>query len=181
MDETISKLKNRVFEQQLAIGKNIPTAMATNENFIYRVTGYGQIADIINTGYVRCKEGKINGGHELELFWTHGGDKLFYFGSAPILETSIQKLHDNQIGALTINDLTSIWLYDDVKQQYVNYLPIILMIGQFCLNDNLLVPKEDIKTILTHPLIGTIQETGDVKSLIDILSQFHFNQSNSRK
>ena len=44
---------NRVVPSPLAIGRDDPTALATKEGFVYRETGYNQIEDIINCGYVR--------------------------------------------------------------------------------------------------------------------------------
>ena len=36
LEDTIYKLRNRVFEQPIAFGKDLPNAMATNANAIYR-------------------------------------------------------------------------------------------------------------------------------------------------
>lgn len=50
-----------------------------------------QMEEIINTGYVRAKE-KVKGGHTNELFWTRGGDKLFYWDKRPVLEAPADKV-----------------------------------------------------------------------------------------
>ncbi len=126
MNEEITNCRNRVFEQTLAIGKNIPHALKTDANYIYRVTGMNQIADIITSGYVRPKKGKVKGGHVGEVFWTHGGDKLFYFDGRPILEVEVQKLQDNQMGALSINDLSAFYIFNKEENKYVNRLEFFL-------------------------------------------------------
>lgn len=119
--ERVENAKNRVFEQDFAIGKNLPQAMSTDEDHVYRRSGMHQIEDIILTGYVRPKE-KVQGGHKLEVFWTHGGKKLFYYGGAPILEVPASLLKDGQIGAISISDLSGVWLFDTENNKYVNRL-----------------------------------------------------------
>ncbi len=54
-NEKIIKVKNRVFINNIAFGKNIFNVMSTVITSIYRVTGFAQIEDIINCGYVRPK------------------------------------------------------------------------------------------------------------------------------
>ena len=56
-NDRIVNARNRVFINDMAIGKNSPNAMSTVSTSVYRVigrkTGTGQITDIINSGYVR--------------------------------------------------------------------------------------------------------------------------------
>ena len=120
-DDRIESTRNRVFVQDLAFGKNDPIAMKTNDNFVYRVTGMHQIEDIITTGYVRSKA-KVNGGHKNELFWTRGGDKLFYYNKRPVLEAPYTKVQDGQMGAIPLEDLTAIWMFNEKENRYVNVI-----------------------------------------------------------
>ncbi len=120
--ERISDVKNRVFVNNLAIGKDIPNAMATSSTSIYRVTGFKQITDIINCGYVRPKAGKLVGGHMNEVFWTKGGEKTFYYDKRPVLEVAEEKLKDGQMGAIAIESLAGIWVFDEKQKKYVNQL-----------------------------------------------------------
>ena len=78
-----------------------------------------QIKEIINTGYVRAKE-KVKGGHTNELFWTRGGDKLFYYDKRPVLEAPYTKVKDGQMGAISLEDLTAIWIFNEKENRYVN-------------------------------------------------------------
>lgn len=118
-DDRIESTRNRVFIRALAFGKNDPIAMKTNDNFVYRVTGMDQVEDIINTGYVRSKA-KAKGGHKNELFWTRGGDKLFYYDKSPVLEAPYTKVQDGQMGAIPLEDLTAIWIFNEKENRYVN-------------------------------------------------------------
>ena len=123
--DRVENVKNRVFEQTIGFGRNIPQSMSTNSEHTYRVTGMSQIRDIIITGYIRPKE-KVKGGHNLEVFWTHGGENLFYHSGSPILEVSSERVKDGQIGALTIHDLTAVYIFDSKLNRYVNRLDDIL-------------------------------------------------------
>ena len=120
-DDRIESTRNRVFKQELAFGKDNPIAMKTNDNFVYRVTGMHQIEDIITTGYVRSKE-KVKGGHNNELFWTKGSDKLFYYNKMPVLEAPYIKVQDGQMGAISLEDLTAIWIFNEKENRYVNVI-----------------------------------------------------------
>ena len=121
-NERISDSRNRVFTNSLAIGKDIPIAMSTSNTSIYRVTGLNQIEDIINCGYVRPKAGKLMGGHTNEIFWTRGGEKTFYYDKRPVLEVQEDKLKDGQIGAISIEDLSGIWIFDESQNKYINQI-----------------------------------------------------------
>lgn len=121
-DDRIIDAKNRVFySDAFGIGRTNPIALHTNSNHVYRRTGISQIEDIINCGYVRPKL-KVNGGHKKEVFWSLGGDNLFYFDGSPILETTTDKIVDGQMGALFIDDLSAIWIFDNSQNMYVNKL-----------------------------------------------------------
>lgn len=125
-DERITSCKNRVFKTEFGLRyDDNPNVFRTNENSVYRVTGIDQIADIINCGYVRSKEGKVKGGHENEVFWSAGGDKLNFIDERPILETSIDTVKNGQIGALSLDDLTAVWIFDDESGKRENKLNTI--------------------------------------------------------
>ena len=86
---------------------------------MYRKTGMHQIEDIINTGYVRAKE-KVKGGHTNEIYWNRGGDKLFYWDKRPVLEAPADKVIEGQMGAIPLDDLTAIWIFNEKENRYVN-------------------------------------------------------------
>ena len=119
-DDRIIDARNRVFTSDaFGIGRENPLSLHTDSDHIYRRTGMSQIEDIIKCGYVRPKI-KVNGGHKKEVFWSLGGDNLFYFDGSPILETTIEKAVDGQMGALFIDDLSAIWIFDSKQNIYVN-------------------------------------------------------------
>ena len=124
IDDRIESTRNRVFVQKLAFGKDNPISLKTKDTSVYRVTGMHQLEDIINTGYVRSKA-KVNGGHTNELFWTRGGDKLFYWDKRPVLEVPADKVIDGQMGAIPLEDLTSIWYFSEEENKYVNIIEYI--------------------------------------------------------
>lgn len=123
-DDRIESTRNRVFVQDLAFGKDNPISLKTKDTSVYRVTGMQQIEDIINTGYVRAKE-VVKGGHKKESFWTRGGNKLFYYNKRPVLEAPVDKVQDGQMGAIPLEDLTSIWYFSEKENKYVNIIKYI--------------------------------------------------------
>ena len=124
IDDRIESTRNRVFVQKLAFGKDNPISLKTKDTSVYRVTGMHQLEDIINIGDVRAKE-KVKGSHKKELFWSRGGDKLFYYDKRPVLEVPADKVIDDQIGAIPIDDLTSIWYFSEEENKYVNIIEYI--------------------------------------------------------
>ena len=121
-DNRIETARNRVFQGGLGLGKNNPISMSTDNNHIYRVTGFSQIDDIVDCGYVRPPLGKAKGGHVNEVFWTQGNDKLYFYDKRPVIETSLDKLKNDQIGAISIDDLTAIHIFDEEQNKYVDKL-----------------------------------------------------------
>lgn len=113
--ERIHNIQNRVFEKTgIGLGKNNPNAFHTDSNSVYRITGQSQIDDIINSGYVRPKEGKIRGGRSNEVHWARGEENLLYTDTNRyILETN--KDINGSTDALSINDLQAIWKFEDGK------------------------------------------------------------------
>ena len=131
-DGRIVSCKNRVFKSDFGLRyDNYPNVFRTKETSVYRITGMDQIADIINCGYVRSKEGKVKGGHENEVFWSIGGDKLNFIDERPILETSIDTVKDGQIGALSLDDLTAVWVFNGESGKRENKLDTIKDIKRF--------------------------------------------------
>lgn len=119
--ERIMNAKNRVFQGGLGLGKDNPISMHTDSSHVYRVTGTSQIEDIINCGYVRPPIGKAKGGHTGEVFWTKGNEKLFFYDKRPVIETSTDILkEEGQIGAISLDKLTGVWMFDEQQNKYVN-------------------------------------------------------------
>ena len=122
-DERITSARNRAFETNdgMALGKNLPNAMPTKASSVYRITGFNQLKDILATGYVRPKEGKLKGGHQNEVFWSKGSDKLYYYDSSRIvLEAPIQLVQNDQIGAIPLSDLCGIWQFNEETGAFEN-------------------------------------------------------------
>lgn len=75
---------------------------ATDIGSAYRLTGSPQIQDIIKSGTIRAKEGKIKGGRIGEVHWSAGHPKLAYAASPAtesyVLQTPINKLQGKQGG-----------------------------------------------------------------------------------
>ena len=159
-DERITNCKNRVFKSEFGLRyDDNPNVFRTDENSVYRVTGIDQIADIINCGYVRSKEGKVKGGHENEVFWSAGGDKLNFIDERPILETSIDTVKDGQIGALSLDDLTAIWVFDGESGKRENKLNTIKDIKRFMGKDEQISVEELNKKIKDGISLADISAT----------------------
>ena len=141
-DNRIATARNRVFEGGLGLGRNTPTALSTNSSKIYRTTGYSQIEDIVECGYVRPKEGKLKGGHENEVFWSKGGDKLFYYDKRPVIQFDSNKMTNDQIGALSIEDIDAIWIFDEVQNKYVNKIDYYKELYRKNKSNNVLTTEE---------------------------------------
>lgn len=126
-EDRIINAKNRVFENDgMGLERNNPLSLHTNEKYVYRATGYSQIEDIVKTGYIRPKAGRVKGGHRNEVFWSLGSDKLFYYDKRPVLVVDRNSVRDGQIGALSINDLLMIMTFDESQNKYVDNLEYYL-------------------------------------------------------
>lgn len=124
--ERITNAKNRVFQASISFGKDNPISLHTDSSHVYRVTGSSQIEDIINSGYVRPPQGKAKGGHKGEVFWTQGSDKLFFYDKRPVIETSTDILKgEGQVGAISLDKLTGIWMFDEQQNKYVNNIQVV--------------------------------------------------------
>ena len=125
-DDRIKNAKNRVFETTFGPSyDDNPNAFRTNEESVYRITGISQIVDIVNSGYVRPKEGKLKGGHENEVFWSKGSQKLNFVDERPIIEASIDSVQDGQIGALSLDDLSAVWIFNPDTKKRENKLDVL--------------------------------------------------------
>lgn len=163
--DRITTAKNRVFYSDgLGIGRNNPISLHTSNSSIYRVTGMDQLADIVNCGYVRPKEGRVKGGHENEVFWSIGGEKTFYYDKRPVIETSVAKVKDGQIGSLSLNDLSAIWVFDYEQNAYTDKISLMKQIRETIKKTNGSISGEQIR----QALIGEQIE----KSNRDNLEQF---------
>lgn len=119
-DDRINSVINSVGTSGLAIGRNNPMALKSKEGYAYRVTGMDQIEDIINCGFVRTKGyGSRRERVGEVVYWSIGG-KVCYYDKRPVIEVPLDKVYDGQIGAVSIDDLSAIWLFDEAQNSYVN-------------------------------------------------------------
>lgn len=107
-------------------GRDNPIALHTTETSVYRVTGMNQIQDIIDCGYVRPKGyGKRSNRVGNIVYWSKGNNNLFYCDKRPVIEVSASKVQNGQMGAISIDDLLAIWIFDEKENKYLNKLDII--------------------------------------------------------
>ena len=159
-NERIVGCKNRVFKTEFGPRyDDSPNVFRTSEKSVYRITGMSQIADIVNCGYVRSKEGKVKGGHENEVFWSAGGDKLNFVDERPILETSADTVKDGQIGALSLDDLTAVWVFDNESGKRENKLDTIKEVKRFMGKDEQISIEELSKKIRDGISLADISAT----------------------
>ena len=124
-NERITTAKNNV-GPGFGPGKDIPHALATKETSVYRVTGMDQIQDIINCGYVRPKGyGSRSERVGDKIYWSIGGKNLYYHDRRPVLEAPIDSVKDGQIGAIPLDTLTGIWMYDENQDKYINGIQLV--------------------------------------------------------
>lgn len=164
--DRIATAKNRVFYSDgLGIGKNNPVSLHTSTSFVYRVTGMDQLADIVNCGYVRPKEGRVKGGHENEVFWSIGGEKTFYYDKRPVIEASVDKVKDGQIGSLSLDDLSAIWVFDYEQNGYIDKIDFMRQIRETAKKTNNSISGEQMRQVL----IGDQIEKANKVNLEDFL------------
>ena len=115
--ERITSSINRVAPSVSPIGRNDPTALSTKEGFVYRETGYNQIEDIIECGYVRSNEHRKSN----QVWWTKGGSNSFHVNKKrPVLVASSDIVIDCKEGAISLDNLSEIWIYDEATQKWNN-------------------------------------------------------------
>ena len=147
--DRITTAKNRVFYSDgLGIGRNNPVSLHTSTSSVYRVTGMDQLADIVNCGYVRPKEGRVKGGHENEVFWSIGGEKTFYYNESPVIETSVDKVKNGQIGSLSLDDLSAIWVFDYEQNSYTDKIDFMKQIRETTKKSNSRISGEQMRQVL---------------------------------
>ena len=115
-DDRINTSINRVAPSPAPIGRNDPTALSTRDGFVYRETGFNQIEDIINCGYVRANANRKSN----QVWWTYGGKNSFHVNKRPVLVASTDVVIDLNVGAIPIDDLDEIWIYDEETQTWNN-------------------------------------------------------------
>lgn len=114
--DRINDAINRVAPSVSPIGRNNPTALSTMDGFVYRETGFNQINDIIETGYVRANDKRTSN----QVWWTYGGLNSFHVNKRPVLVASSDVVQDFGTGAVSINDLVEVWIYDEESQTWNN-------------------------------------------------------------
>lgn len=107
---------NRVAPSVSPIGRNDPTALSTKDGYVYRETGFDQLEDIILCGYVRCSGKRTSN----QVWWTSGGENSFHVNKKPVLVASSDIVKDFSEGAISVQDLDEIWVYDTEKQMWEN-------------------------------------------------------------
>ena len=121
-NDLIMNCRNSVAEG-FGPGKNTEWALKTDNQHVYRVIGASQLIDIIKSGYVKPKgDGKRSEKVGNVVYWSIGNDSLYYIDKRPVLEASIDTVKNNQIGAISINDLSAIYFFDEDKEIYLNYI-----------------------------------------------------------
>lgn len=115
---------NKIFDNTVGIASE--TGFKSEEGKIYRATKQNQIDDIIESGYIRPKEGKMRGGKEGEVHWASGNDNLKYSADDKyILETDNSKFSENNKGALNIHSLSAVWKFNKENGKWEDVLPDI--------------------------------------------------------
>ena len=115
-DDRIFNSINRIAPSVSKVGKDDSTALSTKEGYVYRETGFEQIADIIDCGYVRSNAKRKSN----QVWWTYGGKNSFHINKRPVLVASTKIVKDFLIGAISLNDLTEIWVYNLETQTWNN-------------------------------------------------------------
>lgn len=109
LDRTIG-IQNRVFTGDPIFPKTTWQIPAFNTNSAYRLAGQSQIDDMIQTGFVRPRFGKIKGGHTNEVHWSAGNAKSGYnIQPGQYILESPRGLVDGTSNALGVNDLSHVW------------------------------------------------------------------------
>ena len=119
-DDRINNAINSVGASNLALGRNNPISLKSKEGYVYRITGMDQVEDIINCGFVRPKGyGSRRDKVGDKIYWSIGG-KVCYFDKRPVLEAPLSKVQNGQIGAIPLDDLSGIWMFNEEENQYIN-------------------------------------------------------------
>lgn len=84
--DSIYTRKDSLLKSSREAAPNNNAFKADNPDSAYRLTGKPQIDDMVRSGQVRPKEGKIKGGSRDAVFWTKGNKNLSYSGGY-VIET----------------------------------------------------------------------------------------------
>lgn len=145
--ERITNSINRVAPSVSPIGRDDPTALSTREGYVYRETGFNQISDIVDCGYVRANERRKSN----QVWWTIGGKNSFHINKKPVLVASADVVTDCKIGAISLGDLSEIWIYDEETQKWNNRInEIKQMYIEKHQEDYSMYPEQDEKTTGMH-------------------------------
>lgn len=122
--------RHRVFNapQPIPVKSGEGVLEARNPATAYRTTGQSQIDDIIQSGEVRSREGKIKGGRSGETQWSQGNNTLGYRAKSGqyVIETNAEGLNERQ-GGLPLSEITRIWkpengqwvdVTEEIRNQY---------------------------------------------------------------
>lgn len=119
--------RHRVFEGggPLRVAPGEGVLDARNPESAYRITGQPQIDDMVESGQVRAREGKMRGGRSGETQWSRGHERLGYPAKANkgmyVVVSPQQGLNDRQ-GGVPLSEVTQIFQSDgttwnDVTEQ----------------------------------------------------------------
>jgi hypothetical protein len=111
------KTRHRVFEggspMPIPAGEGVLTA--NDDTLAFRVTGQPQIDDIIASGEVRAKEGKMRGGRTGETQWSRGHSSLGYRAASNkgryVVVASAENLNDRD-GGMPVTEVSRIFKSD---------------------------------------------------------------------
>lgn len=183
-DNRIAKSRNRItYGQGFGIGRNNPIALHTSPSSVYRLTGVSQIADIINCGYVRSRKGTVKGGHTMEVFWAGGGKDQFYYDKTPVLETPADKVTDGQIGALPLEELSAIWIFDYNQNCYSDKKDFICQLRKVVQKNMITVSTEQVNQLLDQHTDAkiSIEELKQLKEFINQIENEQISFSDEKK
>lgn len=123
--ERINEVRNSIGKNDgVGLGKKNPISLHTDSKNAYRQTGFDQVEDIINTGYIRTKGYGVRAKNRGQIvYWSMGGEKLFYYDTTRVvLQVPINIIESKMNEALVLDDLTAIWVFDEKNNKYVNRL-----------------------------------------------------------
>lgn len=118
--DEINNAENSVGSCEMALGRNNPISLKSKDGYAYRVTGMDQNEDIINCVFFRPKGfGARRENRGDIVYWSEGG-KVCFYDKGPVIEVPLDKVQDGQIGAVHIDDLSGIWLFNEEANSYIN-------------------------------------------------------------
>ena len=110
----------------LKYGRKEPYYLTTDSMHVYRTTSMDQINDIIESGYVRPKGyGSRRDRVGDRIYWSIGGEGIYYFNKSPVIESTVENVRDCQLGPIYIDDLSAIWIFDENENKYIDRLDYV--------------------------------------------------------